>query len=280
VPKLYEKFKEKLAILIHDRVKENPQKYAPVPRIQMHIKKIEEEYSVVCNDNSVSLTNEETRVATINVTFDEDDFTEYIDTRKAIKTKNLEEKQAPKNALLSIEDCFKFFTASEVLEDPWTCKSCKLKQQPSKQLHLWRLPDILIIQLKRFIGGVGVFGFGYGQKIDVFISYPVRSLDLSSYLSEEYKQQYGYKVVPKYDLFAICNHSGIMEVGHYTCIVRRDNATIITNYNQYYDDSLSKSENRKWIFMNDEKLLDVDENQIVHKDAYLLFYRRKISVED
>ena len=55
-------------------------------------------------------------------------------------------------------------TASEVLHDVnWKCSTCNNKTEPSKHLHLWRLPEILIIHLKRFINAKGLFG-GIGKK--------------------------------------------------------------------------------------------------------------------
>ena len=60
-----------------------------------------------------------------------------------------------------IDDCLKLYTAAEVLDDViWKCSNCNKQNEPSKQLHLWRLPEILIIHLKRFVKQ-----YAFGEKI-------------------------------------------------------------------------------------------------------------------
>lgn len=53
---------------------------------------------------------------------------------------------------VSLDDCLKLFTQSEKLgpEDPWYCSKCKKFVQATKKFDLWKMPDILVVHLKRF----------------------------------------------------------------------------------------------------------------------------------
>ncbi|XP_058000444.1 ubiquitin carboxyl-terminal hydrolase 8-like isoform X2 [Hevea brasiliensis] len=91
----------------------------------------------------------------------------------------------------------------------WFCPSCKKHHQASKQLDLWRLPEILVIHLKRFS-----YTRFMKNKLEAYVDFPVDDLDLSAYFS--YKNgQLSYR----YMLYAISNHYGSMGGGHYTAFV-------------------------------------------------------------
>jgi hypothetical protein len=53
---------------------------------------------------------------------------------------------------LSVYDCVEAFTGKETLRptEAWYCPTCKKHQCAEKKFDLWRLPDTLIIHLKRF----------------------------------------------------------------------------------------------------------------------------------
>ena len=53
---------------------------------------------------------------------------------------------------ISIYDCMDLFVQKEVLgeEDAWYCPHCKDFMQASKKFDLWKMPEILVIHLKRF----------------------------------------------------------------------------------------------------------------------------------
>lgn len=52
---------------------------------------------------------------------------------------------------LSLNDCMKAFSESEVLDDnnPWFCPICQSNQRARKSLSIWRCPDTLMVYLKR-----------------------------------------------------------------------------------------------------------------------------------
>ena len=57
----------------------------------------------------------------------------------------------PKPAF-SLDDCLRNFTAEEMLdgEEMYSCEVCKKKSRSIKKLYIYRLPDILVIHMKRF----------------------------------------------------------------------------------------------------------------------------------
>lgn len=89
------------------------------------------------------------------------------------------------------------------------CPGCKEHRQASKKLDLWRLPEILIIHLKRFS-----YSRYTKNKLDTFVDFPIHDLDLSKYIGHRCQQ-----IPHNYRLYAISNHYGSMGGGHYTAYV-------------------------------------------------------------
>lgn len=89
------------------------------------------------------------------------------------------------------------------------CPACKQHRQATKKLDLWRLPEILVIHLKRFS-----YNRFLKNKLETYVDFPTHDLDLSSYLAyKDGKSSY------RYMLYAISNHYGSMGGGHYTAFV-------------------------------------------------------------
>lgn len=70
---------------------------------------------------------------------------------------------------------------------------------------MYNVPPVLIINLKRFRG--------HSNKQDTFVNFPINGLDMSEFVVS---QDSGQK--PEYDLFAVSNHYGTLQAGHYTAI--------------------------------------------------------------
>ena len=65
------------------------------------------------------------------------------------------------------------------------CPKCQQHREASKQLLLWRLPNVLIIQLKRF----SFRSFIWRDKINDMVDFPVR------YPSHNHRTLYLYRTV-------------------------------------------------------------------------------------
>ena len=144
---------------------------------------------------------------------------------------------------VSIKDCFSKFIQIESLDEKneWFCPNCKSLQKAKKKIEIWNTPPILIIHLKRFKNN---------HKLLNFIDFPVTDFDLKNYILNK------DNACNKYDLFAVCNHYGSPDFGHYTAFAK--------NYI-----------NLKWYCFDDNTIRELDEKEIVNQNAYVLFYRRK-----
>ena len=154
-------------------------------------------------------------------------------------------------APVSIDDCFKLFSTEEVLGhgDEWFCAHCKKHVCASKKIELWRMPQILIIHLKRF-----QYTRGFRNKIEAVIDFPVQELlDVERYLPESALSANG-AVSLKYSLFGISNHSGSLYSGHYTAYSKLGN-----DWYSFNDSFVSRMEGAK---------------PSPDSSSYLLFYKR------
>ena len=144
----------------------------------------------------------------------------------------------------SIYDCFDIYTEKERMdgdnqvENPKT----KKKEDVDKRIQFFSLPNILVLDFKRFNH--------QSRKNNMLVDFPITNLDLTNYVIGYDKDSY------KYDLYGICNHSGSSLGGHYTAYV--------------------KNANDKWYEFNDTRVTEVKESNIITNKAYCLFYRKKI----
>ncbi|EEC16544.1 ubiquitin specific protease, putative, partial [Ixodes scapularis] len=160
---------------------------------------------------------------------------------------------------ISLDQCLTLFTEPEVLspQEAWYCPGCKEHRQATKELSLWRLPPVLIIQLKRFSFTRSIFR----DKIDKMVDFPINGLDVSPYYCGPACESGGPQ--PVYDLFAVINHHGGMLGGHYTAFGRCTDAT---------DTRLSEV---GWRLFDDSRVNAVSDARVATSAAYMLFYRRR-----
>lgn len=102
-------------------------------------------------------------------------------------------------------------------DDAWRCPHCRVPQQGTVKLSLWTLPDILIIHLKRFRQVAE-----HRHKLTTLVRFPLRGLDMAPHLAPG-GGRWAPRRLPEsrprdslYDLYAVCNHHGSMQGGHYT----------------------------------------------------------------
>lgn len=146
---------------------------------------------------------------------------------------------------VSLYKCLEGFLKEEPLgpEDMWYCPSCKQHRQACKKLDLWRLPEILVVHLKRFS-----YSRFLKNKLETYVDFPLDKLDLTGFLAHESGPSLNC-----YRLYAISNHYGCMGGGHYTALVSHGN---------------------RWYEFNDSLVEPVREKDVKTSAAYVLFYRR------
>ena len=161
---------------------------------------------------------------------------------------NLKNNNLQKNNI-SLYNCLDFFIKEEKLDkdNKWLCPKCKLHINAILQTKIQKSPEILIIHLKRF----KTFFKNNTLKIEKhqeFINFPLQNFNLEKYLVY-YKGNFIYK------LYAVINHYGNFQKGHYTAICQNH-------------------VNMKWYFYNDDKISEIKEEDIISEFAYVLFYRK------
>ncbi|XP_027181534.1 ubiquitin carboxyl-terminal hydrolase 5 [Coffea eugenioides] len=148
---------------------------------------------------------------------------------------------------LSLYTCLESFLREEPLvpEDMWYCPRCKERRQASKKLDLWRLPEVLVIHLKRFS-----YSRSMKHKLETFVNFPIHDFDLTNYVANKNNSQRQL-----YELYALTNHYGGMGSGHYTAHIKL------------------LDENR-WYNFDDSHISPINEEDVKSAAAYVLFYRR------
>ena len=76
----------------------------------------------------------------------------YHTAQTPVEHETAQSSQNVKSKAATLISCIEKFQAPEVLgeDDLWYCPNCKEHRAGTKELTLWSLPVILIIQLKRF----------------------------------------------------------------------------------------------------------------------------------
>ncbi|CAN8252528.1 unnamed protein product [Cochlearia groenlandica] len=149
---------------------------------------------------------------------------------------------------VSLYKCLEAFLTEEPLgpDDMWYCPSCKEHRQAIKKLDLWRLPEILVIHLKRFS-----YSRFMKNKLEAYVDFPLDDLDLSTYISYKNGQ-----TTYRYMLYAISNHYGSMGGGHYTAYVHHGGD--------------------RWYDFDDSNVNPISQEKIKTSAAYVLFYKRLV----
>ncbi|KAJ1916094.1 hypothetical protein H4219_003965 [Mycoemilia scoparia] len=157
---------------------------------------------------------------------------------------------------ITLQKCIEEFTKPEKLgdNDSWYCSSCKKHQQANKKFDIWRLPEYLVIHLKRFEQART-----WSDKLDVVVDFPIEGLDLTKSAIGNTTTDSSDQQPLIYDLYAVCNHYGGMGGGHYTAYAKH-------------------SDTNTWYEYNDSRVEALDSpKQVISKAAYLLFYKLRTS---
>jgi len=177
--------------------------------------------------------------------YDEPSTPTPMDSEKA------EEPTGAPTKTVTLDDCIAAFLSEEKLseQETWYCSKCKEHRQAIKKFDFWRMPEILVVQLKRF----DYTKYSRDKREDL-VSFPITGLDLGVHLKVPGAPGAQGTV---YDLYAVSNHFGGMGGGHYTAYAKNP-------------------VNKHWYNFNDSFVERVDdESQIQTAAAYMLFYQRR-----
>ena len=124
----------------------------------------------------------------------------------------------------------------------WYCSECHSNVAAKSQTLIWKLPKVLIIQLKRF--------YQEGMRLlknNTFVKYPI-ILDMNPHFG-------GPGTGGKYRLYGVMEHQGSLTGGHYeaSCFVEGIN---------------------QWYHYSDASAKEITDQQVISSNAYLLFYQR------
>ena len=154
-----------------------------------------------------------------------------------------------------MRQCLELFSREETLDadNAWYCPQCKAHREARKKIQFWSLPDVLVLQLKRF-SAQGM----WRRKNDTPVDFPFH-IDLAPHVLHPSARNADGTTTGAYmyDLVACSNHYGSTGGGHYTA---------------YANNNLSDS----WYKFDDSHTSTVEEpSAIVTPAAYVLFYLRR-----
>lgn len=166
-----------------------------------------------------------------------------------------------RDIVLDLQTCLEHFVLPEKLSDLVFCTSCGTRTPTKKQHTFAKLPNVLCLHLKRFDAA-------RNQKIDEFVSFPARELNMGSFLpqwrevsrvstaaaSEGPDDSDATTPLVLYDLFGTVNHIGSMSSGHYVSNVKVQDT---------------------WYHCNDQHISRSTEDLVLKSSAYMLFYVRR-----
>nr|XP_046233988.1 ubiquitin carboxyl-terminal hydrolase 31-like [Scatophagus argus] len=194
---------------------------------------------------------------------------EYIPDAESVRQVK-EQHQQPQTC--SLAQCFQLYTKEEQLapDDAWRCPHCKQLQQGSIKLSLWTLPDILILHLKRFRQDGD-----RRMKLQNMVKFPLTGMDMAPHMVKRsqsswslpshwspWRRPYGMGRDPEdylYDLYAVCNHHGTMQGGHYTAHCKN-------------------SIDGQWYCFDDSDVHPISEDDVCKQTGYILFYQRRATI--
>ncbi|VDD87930.1 unnamed protein product [Enterobius vermicularis] len=164
---------------------------------------------------------------------------------------------------VSLEDCLRRYVRPEQLGSAAKikCSQCGTYEESTKQLTLQTLPLVACFHLKRF-----EHNSKQRKKMATKVIYP-QYIDLTPYTAS-YRERCANpdhsssSVVTelltrnrnKYELFAVVNHDGTMESGHYTCFIRH--------------------QHNQWFQCDDQVISRVPVEKVLDSQGYLLFYHK------
>ena len=170
------------------------------------------------------------------------------------------------------------YTSEERLgkDDAYFCPQCNKKREVVKKLGVWSVPDVMVVHLKRFRQSTIS-----ANKLETLVEFPLEGFDMSPNMARAaepgpsspeaqpsslkttfspWKHPKRFRAYDReetvYELYSVCNHHGSdLLGGHYTAYCK--NPT-----------------DGRWYSFDDMQTRQVEESEVVGKDAYILFYQK------
>ncbi|XP_075984390.1 ubiquitin specific protease 8 isoform X2 [Anticarsia gemmatalis] len=154
--------------------------------------------------------------------------------------------ELPANAnRCTLSDCLKLYLNGETIPG-WNCPNCKEKRDAVKKLDISRLPPVLVIHFKRFYVDPKEYMCNAYRKKQTYIDFPLEDLDMRQFALHCPSNHL-------YNLYAVSNHYGSMEGGHYTAYCK-------------------SSVYGKWYKYDDHVVTEISSSEVKSSAAYILFY--------
>ena len=141
-----------------------------------------------------------------------------------------------------ISKCIDKLLLTQTLSDEnrWFCNVCNVKQDCTLFVEVKKVPNILILHLKRFIkNGSNIF------RDNSILACNPYSLSLKTTTDNEISLSHSYKLVAQ-----IC-HSGTFSRGHYWANILNGST---------------------WLKCNDKSVMPIKPDALNNRDSYVLFY--------
>ncbi|CAK9114429.1 unnamed protein product [Durusdinium trenchii] len=180
----------------------------------------------------------------------------YVDSiREDSAEATVEETADAEAKLVPLAACINAFAEAEALKmdengNGVKCDKCKVCVDATKQIDIWREPDVLVLHIKRFH-----FSGEHFEKISTPVQVPLTELDVRSWIGGPTGS------CTAYDLYGVACHRGGMSGGHYTSYCMNEGG-----------------KEPQWLKFNDDTVSVVDLEQElpeISKQCYVLFYRKQ-----
>ena len=148
---------------------------------------------------------------------------------------------------VDLQDCLKEHTNMRTLieNNKYQCLICKDLKEAHQKTSLFIIPEIIVIQLKRFTNDDN----GRTGKNTTNITFPLKNLNLKDYLYTSNQHD------TNYELYGVIQQHGSLNGGHYIALCKN---TI----------------DNKWYEFDDARVYKLSEEKINNNSAYILFYKK------
>jgi len=142
----------------------------------------------------------------------------------------------------SLRECMDLYLREERI-DEFKCDICKQTGKVTKKTDIVKFPPLLIIHLSRFYQD-GM----YTRKKQNFVNFDLKNMNLSQMAVPGFDNKH-----TRFNLYAVSNHFGSLEGGHYTAYCSSDVL-------------------KKWYKFDDQDVSVMDAADVVTPAAYILFF--------